>query len=72
MAAHPALLQVLARICGEVAQLGERGVRNAEVESSSLFFSTNYREIWPLIALRPCAPQRLFLFLHPPDPHHRV
>ena len=28
--------------CGRVAQLGERGVRNAEVEGSNPFASTKY------------------------------
>ena len=30
---------------GDVAQLGERGVRNAEAEGSSPFISTNYSEM---------------------------
>ena len=46
---------------GEVAQLGERCVRNAEVGSSILLFSTNYRSVTVLNgwrAIQDCAVTR--------------
>ena len=39
------------RVCGLVAQLGERRVRNAEVESSILFESTRDYNPNPLIPM---------------------
>ena len=39
------LYLVVANKCGRVAQLGERGVRNAEVEGSNPFASTNCRTL---------------------------
>ncbi len=38
----------IARLCGAVAQLGERRVRNAEVGSSILLGSTNFPSFLPL------------------------
>src|SRR5678815_3454800 len=39
----PGGLRLYWRPCGDVAQLGERRVRNAEVEGSIPFVSTRYR-----------------------------